>query len=96
MQHNPFEILENKLIRIEKLLEQIQNTKIELKPESSNFVFNYISIKDILDRKICSRFTLYSRIKTGVLPLYKFGNRSFIHVTDFEQAFHKVKRNKLN
>ena len=55
--------------------------------------FKYIPIQDIFKKKICSKPTFYAHLKAGDFTLYKFGNKSFVDLAEFQKAFHSVRLN---
>lgn len=64
----------------------------ELESKTSNF--KYTPIKEIFDRKLCSKPTFYKYLKLGHYSIYKFGSRSYIDLIEFENSFIKVNLGK--
>ena len=87
--NNPFETINDRLSRIEGLLSELKHPVKETQQEKPTF--KYIPIQEIFDKRICSKPTFYNRLREGQFTLYKFGNRSFVDLHEFQQAFHKVK-----
>lgn len=83
----------------EQLSSLIQNAVRKAIGETTNSTpqfnsdFKYIPIQDIFKKKICSKPTFYAHLKAGDFTLYKFGNKSFVDLTEFQKAFHRVKLN---
>ena len=52
--------------------------------------FKYTPIKDLFANKVCSKPTFYKYLRLGLFPIYKFGRRSYVIISEFEEAFTKV------
>lgn len=85
---NPFESLEHKLSRIETLIESRLAEKSEKKSTTDHV--HFVPVQDIYPR-YCSRQTFYNHVKSGMIKLYKFGNRSFVKSEEFFATFKEVK-----
>jgi hypothetical protein len=57
--------------------------------------FKYTPINELFAKKVCSKPTFYKYLKEGLFPIYKFGRRSFVDLTEFQEAFTKVSFNNL-
>ncbi len=58
--------------------------------------FKFTPIKELFAKKICSKPTFYKYLKAGKFPIYKFGRRSFVILTEFYEAFTKLSYNSGN
>jgi len=52
--------------------------------------FRYTPIKEIFDRKLCSKPTFYKFFKLGYFSIYKFGSRSYVDLKEFEDSFTRI------
>jgi hypothetical protein len=52
--------------------------------------FRFIPIKEIFERKLCSKPTFYKYLKLGLYSIYKFGSRSYVDLNEFENSFIKI------
>lgn len=53
--------------------------------------FRFTPIKEIFERKLCSKPTFYKYLKLGWYSIYKFGSRSYVDLDEFENSFIKIK-----
>lgn len=82
---NPFDEITSRIEEVKKMIESLP------KPEKeSQDLLRFIPVKDLYERKICSKKTLYAHVRAGNVKLYKFGNKSFVDRKEFEGAFHPV------
>ena len=94
METNPFKIIEKKIDGLKNcILEYSQQQSVPPKLESDQ-TFKYIPINDIFKSKLMSKPTFYNHVKTGRITLYKFGNKSFVDKSEFENSFSKVQISK--
>jgi hypothetical protein len=52
--------------------------------------FKYTPIKEIFERKLCSKPTFYKYLKQGLYSVYKFGSRSYVDLDEFENSFIRI------
>ena len=58
--------------------------------------FKYTPINELFAKKVCSKPTFYKYFKEGHFPMYKFGRRSFVDLTEFQEAFIRVSFNNTD
>lgn len=90
---NPFESIDARLSNIEVLLLDLKHPPKGPDTTSTPVDFKYTPIQEIFKKKICSKPTFYEHLKKGEFTLYKFGNKSFVDMVEFQNAFHSVKLN---
>lgn len=90
---NPFDALEERLINIEKILVSQKPSSTLAESSSRKPAFKFWPIQEIFDNKICSKPCFYAHVRAGDFTLYKFGNKSFVDMEEFQNAFRKVKIN---
>lgn len=81
---------------IGELIKKVDNIEKLLNSKKVNSVkdkegFKYTPIQEIFNMKICSRPTFYNHFHNGKFAIYKFGNKSFIDMQEFNKCFHPVK-----
>lgn len=72
---NPFEIVLDKLSRIEMLLEDIHRNQV--KAPKSDSRAEYLTVNEAADFLRVSTGSIYRYVMTGVLPKIKFGNKLY-------------------
>lgn len=88
---NPFEILEDRLDRIERLLvDLVQRTNVPL--EESNTGNEFINVKEVAAYLYLTFPTIYSKVHNGELPNYKRGKRLMFKKTEIDEWIAKGKR----
>ncbi len=79
---------------MKKWFKEVLENQVVPNPPAQKEQFKYTPIQDIFKKKICSKPTFYEHLKSGDFTLYKFGNKSFVILSEFEKAFHAVKLKK--
>lgn len=88
---NPFELILEKLIKMESELNQIKSFLIEEKNTNElDDLLKYLPLNEIFKRNICSKPTFYAHLRKGEYSLYKFGNKSFVDRHEFFGSFKKI------
>jgi hypothetical protein len=90
MNYNPFDQIFAELNFIKTFLQLSQKAAKEEPQLLSEPHINKIPIKEIFLKKMMSKGTFYSHVRSGKITLYKLGNRSYVDRVEFEQAFKKV------
>lgn len=87
---NPFDELKKEILTgVEKLLKEHKQPG---ETKSGVDLLKYIPVKDLYQRKICSKTTLYAHVRAGDVKVYKFGNKTFVDKEEFEKTFKPVMR----
>lgn len=78
---------------IERVIELNNSNKSESVLEQSP-TFGKIPVQEIFSKKLLSKPTFYSHVKSGKITLYKLGGRSYVDANEFNDSFKKVKIHK--
>ncbi len=90
MSQNPFDLIIDRLEKIENKLSSPSSQEKPQEVHSINQEFRYYPILNLFEQKICSKPSFYKYLRQGRYDLYKFGGRSFVELEQFYAAFRKI------
>lgn len=89
---NPFEILEQRMIRLEEKLNTILNAINASKTITTD---EYWNVEEAAEFLHLSKATMYAKVCKMELPSHKFGKRLFFKRADLERFIEKGRRKTI-
>lgn len=90
---NPFEIILEKLDRIERLINELSATKIEIETKSPEAKKTIMNVEQVADYLNLAKATIYGHTMRRILPHSKRGKRLYFVKSEIDEwiAKHRVK-----